>query len=358
MAINKIDVASSWRWAAIIALVAGIGQRLTLSWRWSVIWLAVTVLSLLPVAATGHASGSTAHDLATNSLIIHLFSAAFYVGGLVAVIIHTMRGGTRVALALRRYSVVATVAIVALGFTLAVALGSPLGTGLAEIASWRVAIGGLAVLGAVLGLGMARLLVGMPTNARVPLSARIGVLADPRVVMGIIAIMMMILSFNLIYVFSSEVTAGVTGDDGGILALLLLVFGLSGAVGNQLGGWIVDTWGNMQTMRFALVIEISAFLLMLVSLDSLVATAFVFAVWGASGFASVVALQDRLASLHPDRTAIILSWYSTGMYVGISIAPVIGAMVLAGPGHLGLPIAAALAAAVALAMTVPVRART
>ena len=117
VAINQIDVASSWRWAAIIALVAAIGQRLTLTWRWSIVWLAVTVLSLLPVAATGHASGSTAHDLATNSLIIHLFAAAFYVGGLVAVIIHTMRGGTRVALALRRYSVVATVAIAALAFS-------------------------------------------------------------------------------------------------------------------------------------------------------------------------------------------------------------------------------------------------
>ena len=117
VAINQIDVASSWRWAAVIAVVAAIGQRLTLSWRWSTIWLAVTVLSLLPVAATGHASGSTAHDIATNSLIIHLFSATFYVGGLVAVIIHTMRGGTRVALALRRYSVVATVAIAALAFT-------------------------------------------------------------------------------------------------------------------------------------------------------------------------------------------------------------------------------------------------
>ena len=117
VAINQIDVASSWRWTFVIALVAAIGQRLTLSWRWSIIWLAVTVGSLLPVAATGHASGSTAHDLATNSLIIHLFSAAFYVGGLVAVLIHTLRGGARVALALRRYSVVATVAIAALAFT-------------------------------------------------------------------------------------------------------------------------------------------------------------------------------------------------------------------------------------------------
>ncbi|MEV8224042.1 cytochrome c oxidase assembly protein [Dietzia maris] len=117
VAITQIDVASSWRWAAILALVAAVGQRLTMSWRWSVIWLGVTVLSLLPVAATGHASGGTAHDIATNSLIIHLFAAAFYVGGLVAVIAHAMRGGSRVALALRRYSVVATVAIVALGFS-------------------------------------------------------------------------------------------------------------------------------------------------------------------------------------------------------------------------------------------------
>ena len=117
VAIEQVDVASSWRWAAIIALIAGVGQRLTLTWRWSVIWLAVTVLSLLPVAATGHASGSTAHDLATNSLIIHLFAAAFYVGGLVAVLAHALRGGGRVALALRRYSAVATVAIAALAFS-------------------------------------------------------------------------------------------------------------------------------------------------------------------------------------------------------------------------------------------------
>ena len=63
-----------------------------------------------PELATGHAGGSTAHDIATNSLIIHLFAAAFYIGGLVAVIAHTWVGGTRVALALRRYSAVATVA--------------------------------------------------------------------------------------------------------------------------------------------------------------------------------------------------------------------------------------------------------
>lgn len=246
-------------------------------------------------------------------------------------------------------------AVVALGFTLAVALGSPVGTGLAEITNWRVAIGGLAGLGAVLGLAIASLLRGVPTNPKVSLAARMSVLADPRVIMGVIAIMMMIMSFNLIYVFSSEVTSAVTGGDGAILALLLLVFGLAGAVGNQLGGWLIDTWGDVRTMRIALVVEIAAFLLMLLTLESLAGTALVFALWGVSGFSSVVALQHRLASLRPAHSAIILSWYSTGMYVGISLAPVIGAAVLLGYGPSGLAVSAAIAAAIALVMTAPVR---
>jgi len=248
-------------------------------------------------------------------------------------------------------------AVVALGFTLAVALGSPVGTGLAELTNWRVAIGGLAGLGAVLGLAIAPLLRDVPRNPRVSLAERLGVLVDPRVVMGVIAIMMMIMSFNLIYVFSSEVAFGVTGGDGAILALLLLVFGLAGAVGNQVGGWLIDTWGDVTTMRVALVIEIGAFLLMLVTFESLAGTALVFALWGASGFSSVVALQHRLASIRPAHSGIVLSWYSTGMYVGISLAPVIGAAVLLARGPAGLAVAAAVAAAIALLMTAPVRSR-
>lgn len=111
IAVEQIEVASSWRWAALLALIAGLGQRLTVSWRWSVVWLTITVLSLLPVAATGHAAGAVAHDIATNSLILHLIAAAVWVGGLIAVLLHTWRGGGMVALALRRFSVVATVAI-------------------------------------------------------------------------------------------------------------------------------------------------------------------------------------------------------------------------------------------------------
>ena len=58
-----------------------------------------------------------AHDIATNSLILHLFAAAAWVGGLIAVLVHAWRGGKKVALALRRFSAVATVAIVVMALS-------------------------------------------------------------------------------------------------------------------------------------------------------------------------------------------------------------------------------------------------
>ena len=111
LAISSVDVASSWRWAAIIAIVAAIGQRLTLTWRWSVIWLALSMAALLPIAATGHAASSGAHDIATNSLVLHLVGSVLWMGGLAAIVLHALRGDGRMRLALRRHSAVATVAL-------------------------------------------------------------------------------------------------------------------------------------------------------------------------------------------------------------------------------------------------------
>lgn len=111
LALQTVDVASSWRWAAIIAIVAAFGQRFTMSWRWSFIWFVVSASALLPVAATGHSASSGAHDIATNSLLWHLIGAVVWVGGLAAIVLHTLRGDADLRLALRRHSAVATVCL-------------------------------------------------------------------------------------------------------------------------------------------------------------------------------------------------------------------------------------------------------
>ncbi|WP_063066490.1 cytochrome c oxidase assembly protein [Nocardia violaceofusca] len=109
-AIGKVDVAGSWRATAIMAILLAIGCRLALRWGWTPVLFAWSLLCLIPVALTGHSSSGGAHDVATNSLILHLVGMAVWVGGLFAVLAYAMRGGKYTGLAARRFSSVATCA--------------------------------------------------------------------------------------------------------------------------------------------------------------------------------------------------------------------------------------------------------
>ncbi|WP_066904735.1 cytochrome c oxidase assembly protein [Millisia brevis] len=111
---GRVETTVAWIQTAVLAFVLAIAARSILRWGWTPVLFAFGLASLLPLALTGHSSAGGAHDIATNSLIIHLVAAAVWAGGLVAVLAYAVRGGTHVALAVRRFSTVAAWAVVAL----------------------------------------------------------------------------------------------------------------------------------------------------------------------------------------------------------------------------------------------------
>ncbi|MEG8179301.1 bifunctional copper resistance protein CopD/cytochrome c oxidase assembly protein [Nocardia terpenica] len=111
-AIPKVEVAGSWRATAFMAIALAIGCRIALRWGWTPVLFWWSLLCLMPVALTGHSSSGGSHDVATNSLILHLVGMTLWVGGLFAVLAYALRGGAHTALAARRFSIVATCAFV------------------------------------------------------------------------------------------------------------------------------------------------------------------------------------------------------------------------------------------------------
>lgn len=97
----------AWALTAALALLTAIGCRVVLSWGWSVGLFGLALLGVFPVIATGHSASGGAHDLAMNSLLLHLFGAMLWVGGLVALLAHAARGGSHLPLVTRRFSAVA-----------------------------------------------------------------------------------------------------------------------------------------------------------------------------------------------------------------------------------------------------------
>ncbi|MFQ6396857.1 cytochrome c oxidase assembly protein [Nocardia sp. KC 131] len=116
-AIGQVDLAGAWRTTVVFALIVAVGCRLALRWGWAPVLFGGAILTMMPLALTGHSSSGGAHDLATNSLILHLVSAAVWVGGLFAVLAHAMRAGAHTDVAARRFSITATIAFVTIGLS-------------------------------------------------------------------------------------------------------------------------------------------------------------------------------------------------------------------------------------------------
>lgn len=104
---DLVDVAGAWRWTAVLAAVVTVACLPVLRWSSMPFLLAGSLVTLIPLALTGHSSAGGSHDLATNSLLIHLVAAALWAGGLLALLTHALRGAEHADLAARRFSAVA-----------------------------------------------------------------------------------------------------------------------------------------------------------------------------------------------------------------------------------------------------------
>ncbi|MBY6412127.1 bifunctional copper resistance protein CopD/cytochrome c oxidase assembly protein [Rhodococcus sp. BP-252] len=115
VALDQVEIASAWRWTAILAVLLAIASRAVLRWSWTPLLLVFALGTVMPIAVTGHSSSGGSHDVATNSLILHLVAATLWAGGLFAVLAHARRAGAHTDVAARRFSAVATVCFVVMG---------------------------------------------------------------------------------------------------------------------------------------------------------------------------------------------------------------------------------------------------
>ena len=156
--VPRLSSATAWLATALIALVVLAACRTVLGWGWTVVAFGLSLLGPLPVTLTGHSASGGAHDVASDSLMLHVLAACLWVGGLVAVLATAAARGPDRAVALAtavpRFSRMALVCWVVVGLTgvvnalVRVAPADLFTTGYgALVVGKAVALGALGVLG-------------------------------------------------------------------------------------------------------------------------------------------------------------------------------------------------------------------
>jgi predicted MFS family arabinose efflux permease len=211
------------------------------------------------------------------------------------------------------------------GLSVAIVVGVPAGTWIGSVFGWRMTFVFVAAVAAVAVTGIALTLPATPTPAFVPFRERVGLLARGRVLAALALTVAWMTGIYVLYTYIAPVlriTAGVTERE---LSGLLLVFGVFSVAGTLLGGLGADRLGVTRTSVPALIV-IGSVLVMLPALaTTALRAAVLMGAWGL-GWAFVSAHQHRLVSLAPSTPAVILSFNSSALYVGIGLGAGIGGL--------------------------------
>src|SRR4051794_326968 len=159
-AVPRLSTATAWTLTTVVALLVLAGSRTVLSWGWTAVVFGVALLGPLPVALTGHSATGGSHDVASDSLGLHVRAASLGAGGLVAVLaLATARGpdrATALATAVPRYSRTALACWLVVGVTGVVnALVRVSPADLFTTAYGGLVVGKVVALGVLGGLGLA-----------------------------------------------------------------------------------------------------------------------------------------------------------------------------------------------------------
>jgi DHA1 family inner membrane transport protein len=245
--------------------------------------------------------------------------------------------------------VATAIAVVTLGFSLATAIGAPAGTALAAAYGWRAPLFIIAGLAVLLAITVGLVVRHVPIPPVASLSKRLRPLRDARVSLGLVATLLLILGFNIVYLFSASVTEESTGGSGGLLALLLLLaFGIGSVVGNVVAGPITDRFSARKTFTVLVVMQIVILVLITLIGGTFWVEVVLFALWGATALGATIPIQHRLATIDRATTGLTLSWFTSAQYLGIALAPVLATTAAGLAGASLIPIAGAVVLAVCI----------
>ncbi|GAA6205949.1 MFS transporter [Thalassotalea sp. SU-HH00458] len=248
------------------------------------------------------------------------------------------------------------IAIMFTGLTVALVTGVPLGTYIGQVFGWEATFLTVSVLGLFAMIGSAIL---VPNNLKqadaTSLTAQLKVLTHPRLLLVYAITAIGYGGTFIAFTYLAPILNQVSGFDSSSVALILLVYGVSVAVGNIWGGKMADNFGPIKALTIIFAgLAVILFMLSYTAYNPITAVLTIL-VWGAFAFGNVPGLQVyvvKLAEKHTPEAVDIASGLNIAAFnVGIAIGAWGGGNIVAEHGLMNTPWVGAIVVLVALVLT-------
>ena len=248
------------------------------------------------------------------------------------------------------------IALMFTGLTVALVTGVPLGTFVGQYLGWQAVFYAVAALGFIAMIGSAILVPNhLPQQKSATFAEQLQVLTEPRLLMVYAKTALGYGGSFIAFTYLAAILQDVSGFDTDHIALLMLLYGVSVAVGNIWGGKLADKKGPIAALKLIFLGLAAVLLLLSFTAPHPVLAALTVLLWGAVAFGNVPGLQlyvVRQAEIYTPKAVDVASGLNIAAFnLGIAFGAWAGGVVVSQFGLMYTPWIGALIVLLAYGLT-------
>ncbi|MDR6888336.1 MULTISPECIES: MFS transporter [Variovorax] len=248
------------------------------------------------------------------------------------------------------------IAIMFTGLTVALVTGVPLGTFIGQHFGWRETFLAVSALGVIAFVGS---WVFVPSNIRhtppASLAQQAKVLAEPRLLLVYAKTAIGYGGSFIPFTFLAPILTDVSGFSAGAVGWVMLVYGVSVAVGNIWGGRLADRMGPIPALKIIFALLAAVLLVFNFAAPHKWLALAAVLMWGAVAFGNVPGLQvyvvKQAERFTPQAVDVASGLNIAAFNLGIALAAWVGGLIVTHLGLMHTPWIGALVVLVSLALT-------
>ncbi|PHQ68852.1 MAG: hypothetical protein COB93_09580 [Sneathiella sp.] len=224
------------------------------------------------------------------------------------------------------------------GLTVASVLGTPISAYLGTLIGWRMVFLLLAFCALAAATLVWLLVHDRLAGARTSISHLVEALIQRRSAFAILVTFLQMTSIFCTYALIAPYMAIEFGLADGWIAVVLLVYGISGVSGNIIAGRLSDRFGPEKIIFISLIGYGGAISILLFIGASLPLAFTAISLWALFGMMFHSPQQQRIANIEPERRSLLLALNAGALYLGISLGSYISNLASVNFGYESLPI--------------------
>lgn len=241
---------------------------------------------------------------------------------------------------------------IALGYSVSLVLGVPIGRVIASAYDWKVIFWGIGIFTLLGFIAIAITIPSMQSEAPIPLGEQLALLKNPKVAFALGVSLFVFIGYSVVNTYITPFLTSAISISGRGVSVILFALGIASLFGSKLGGFLADRIGTTRTLISSIVVQTLSLAMVSVLSGFAVVVIMLLMIWSVAVWMFGPTQNFNLLSIAPEASGIMLSLNSTFVQLGFAAGAGFGGIAVGGSSILAICWIGTAAVAVSLFITV------